>query len=308
MRGRHFAGLLLLAILGAGGLFLLRGGLYGLTIFIVIPMLLGGLVSWVFRPATGAKAAGSGALAVLISLGGLLVFGREGLTCIAIAAPLGMPLGALGGWLVFRARSSRLAPGGVAMLLLLPPASLTWDTQAQPPWFEVRSAITIAATPEQVWKHMVAFPDLPEPTEWLFRAGIAYPQRTHIDGSGVGATRYCEFSTGPVVEPVEVWDEPRLLRFRVTENPAPMREWSPYGEILPKHLHGYLITRQGEFRLTRLPDSRTLLEGTTWYRHGLWPAEYWRWWSDAIIHRIHGRVLNHIRTLAEAERAHGKAP
>ena len=52
MRGRHFAGLLLLAILGAGGLFLLRGGLYGLTIFIVIPMLLGGLVSWVlfFRP------------------------------------------------------------------------------------------------------------------------------------------------------------------------------------------------------------------------------------------------------------------
>ena len=30
-------------------------------------------------------------------------------------------------------------------------------------------------------------------------------------------------------------------------------------------------------------------------------AEYWRWWSDAIIHRVHLRVLNHIRTLAEAD-------
>jgi hypothetical protein len=49
-----------------------------------------------------------------------------------------------------------------------------------------------------------------------------------------------------------------------------------------------------------MANNRTLLEGTTWYRHGLWPAEYWRWWSDAIIHRIHMRVLTHIRTLAEA--------
>jgi hypothetical protein len=27
---------------------------------------------------------------------------------------------------------------------------------------------------------------------------------------------------------------------------------------------------------------------------------YWRLWSDAILHRIHGRVLRHIK--AEAER------
>jgi hypothetical protein len=300
-RGRYFVGLLWLAILAIGGAGLLHGGIYGWTIFILLPMVLGGLASWAFRPETGAQAAGLGALAVIIALASLLMLGREGLVCIAIALPLALPLGALGSWLVYRARSSRLAPGGAVMLLLLPPASLTWDTRAQPPWFEVRSAITIAAAPEQVWKHIVAFPDLPEPREWYFRAGIAYPQRTRIEGSGVGATRYCEFSTGPVVEPVEVWDEPRLLRFRVTSNPAPMREWSPYGEIMPKHLHGYLISKQGEFRLTRLPNDHTLLEGTTWYQHGLYPAEYWRWWSDAIIHRIHMRVLNHIRTLAEGD-------
>ena len=90
-----------------------------------------------------------------------------------------------------------------------------------------------------------------------------------------------------------------MLRFRVTENPAPMEEWSPYNNVLPRHLHGYLVSQNGQFRLTSLPGNRTLLEGTTWYQHGLQPATYWRLWSDAIIHRIHLRVLNHIRRLSE---------
>ena len=145
------------------------------------------------------------------------------------------------------------------------------------------------------------FSELPEPHEWYFRAGIAYPQKAGIVGSGEGAVRYCQFSTGPFIEPVEAWDEPRLLRFGVTENPPPMHEWSPYANIAPKHLHGYLVAERGQFQLTELPNRRTLLNATTWYRHGLWPAQYWRLWSDAIIHRIHIRVLNHIRTLAEQD-------
>src|SRR4029078_3577693 len=107
------------------------------------------------------------------------------------------------------------------------------------------------------------------------------------------------FSTGPFVEPIKIWDEPRLLRFGVTKNPAPLEEWSPYGGILTKHLHGYLVSKQGQFRLQPLANGRTLLEGTTWYQHGLLPAAYWRWWSDAIIHRIHLRVLHHIQILSE---------
>jgi hypothetical protein len=166
--------------------------------------------------------------------------------------------------------------------------------------FEVRSSLTIAAPPEVVWKNVLTFSDLSEPDEWFFRAGIAYPKRARIVGRGAGAIRYCEFSTGPFVEPIEVWDEARLLRFRVTENPAPMHEWSPYAVVLPRHLHGYLVSKQGQFRLTALPGNRTLLEGATWYQHGLWPAQYWSWWSEAIIHRIHLRVLTHIQRLSEA--------
>jgi hypothetical protein len=221
--------------------------------------------------------------------------------CILMALPLALPLGVIGSLLIYQANSPRAATSSFAILLLLAPATVIWDVKATPAVFEVRSAIEIAASPEQVWTHVISFPDLPEPREWFFRTGLAYPQRARIVGSGVGAVRYCEFSTGAFVEPIEVWNEPRLLRFSVTANPAPMREWSPYAELLPQHLRGYLISKQGEFRLTPLPNHHTLLEGTTWYQHGLWPAQYWRWWSDAIIHRIHLRVLNHIKALAETD-------
>ena len=301
-RTRYFVGLLFLAILVIGGVGLLHIGEYGLTIFVLLPMLLGGLASFVFSPATENQAAALGGLTAMVAVCSLLIAGMEGLICIVMALPIALPLGVLGACLVYRAASSRAATGGgLLMMLVLAPASLTWDAQARPPLLEVHTAIAIAASPEQVWKNLVAFSELPEPQEWYFRAGIAYPIRARIEGSGVGAIRYCEFSTGPFVEPIEVWDELRLLRFRVTENPAPMHEWSPYAKVLPKHLHGYLISKQGQFRLTRLPNNRTMLEGTTWYQHGLWPAEYWRWWSDAIIHRIHLRVMNQIRTLAEEE-------
>lgn len=302
---RGFVGLSLLIALIAAAFGLLRTGTYGFSLFVIAPVLIGALAAWIVRPTTATSAAAVGALATLLATCSLLAVGLEGLLCIVMALPLSLPLGALGACLVYRANSSKAASGGLATFLLLTPAGLTWDSKATPPVFEVRSAIQIAASPEQVWKHVITFSELPEQREWWFRTGLAYPQRARMVGSGVGAVRYCEFSTGAFVEPIEVWNEPRLLRFRVIANPAPMHEWSPYAQVLPRHLHGYLISKRGQFRLSPLANQRTLLEGTTWYQHGLWPSQYWRWWSDAIIHRIHLRVLNHIRTLAEQDRVAG---
>jgi len=45
-----------------------------------------------------------------------------------------------------------------------------------------------------------------------------------------------------------------------------------------------------------------LLEGTTWYYHNIKPAAYWQLWSDYIIHKIHVRVLNHIKFNSENEK------
>ncbi len=295
-RGLAFLGVLAVLVAAVA---LQRTGIFGWTLFVLVPVFVGGLAAALFRAETPGGAAGVGAIATGFASFSLLAFGMEGLGCVAMCLPLVTPLGALGGLAYHIIRTRRPDPRGAVLFLLLPSASLTFDLKVPPTVFKVHSEVIVAATPEQVWKHVVTFSDLPEPNEWYFRTGLAYPKRARIEGTGPGAIRYCEFSTGPFVEPIAVWDEPRLLAFQVTQNPAPMNEWSPYAKVLPKHLHGYFISKHGEFRLTPLPGGRTLLEGTTWYQHGLWPGEYWRWWSDAIIHRIHLRVLNHVKMLAE---------
>lgn len=290
-----------LAVVLAIGVTLLQSGIYGWMLFVIVPFALGLLGAAIVRPSTAAVAATVGAAAVLLGALLLLAFAIEGALCIAMALPLVLPLGSLGAWAGFRLQETNISAQSGSVMLVLPLAALAWDVKAPPLVFHVTTQIVVQATPEKVWKYVVSVPKLPDDREWVFRAGLAYPTEVRLNGNGPGAVRYCRFSTGSFVEPITIWDEPHLLRFRVTQSPSPLHEWSPWGEIRPKHLHGYFVSEQGEFRLAALPGGRTLLTGTSWYRHGLWPAAYWRWWSDQIIHRIHLRVLDHVRDLTERE-------
>jgi len=239
----------------------------------------------------------------------LLVFAIEGVICLLMASPIAFALAALGGRVGYalqcRPWANDSAPAMMLALVVVMPSLLAAEsaTAPDPAIREVRTEVVVNAPPERVWANVIAFPPLAEPTELLFRTGIAYPKRAEIRGRGVGAVRYCVFSTGAFVEPIDAWDEPHRLAFRVTDQPPPMKELSPF-DIHAPHLDNFLVSRRGQFRLERLPDGRTLLEGTTWYTNRMWPAAYWNLWSDAIIHRIHRRVLDHVRTLAEAGPGH----
>ncbi len=57
---------------------LLRSGIYGWTMFVVLSALLGGLGAWIFRPTTAWRAAGLGALTVAGGTCFLLLLGAEG--------------------------------------------------------------------------------------------------------------------------------------------------------------------------------------------------------------------------------------
>ncbi len=80
-----------------------------------------------------------------------------------------------------------------------------------------------------------------------------------------------------------------------------MKEIS-FWNINAPHLHDYFVSKEGQFKLTALPNGKTLLEGTTWYYHDIKPAFYWQLWSNYIVHKIHDRVLMHIKMNAEAEK------
>ena len=289
-------------------------GNYGWGIFVALPFCMGfgaALMYGYRRPRSLRSSIGVACLSVTLFGGALLAVAFEGLICVAMAAPLALPLAAFGGFCAHRVQRRRGiqpdAPVILSMLVLLTPGVQMAEhlTAPRSPVFVVRTSIDIPAPPERVWHQVVAFTQIPPPTEWIFRAGIAYPIRAEMLGTGIGAERHCVFSTGAFVEPIQVWDEPRLLKFSVTSNPAPMEEWTPYHHIEPPHLHGFLVSEGGQFLLTPLPNGGTRLEGTTWYQHGLWPSQYWRIWSDQIIHKIHMRVLRHIRDEVELENRKG---
>jgi uncharacterized membrane protein YhaH (DUF805 family) len=282
---------------------------YGWGLFVGLPFCLGLFSSLVYSyhtPRSQVECIGVSVVPLVLLSIGILLFAMEGVLCIAMAAPIGMGLSVLGGIVGFWVQAGRWKLKGrpvlMGMVLAIAPIWMGIDptVQGEPCLLKVQSAIEIDAPPEVVWKKVVSFSDIPSERDWLFHTGIAYPIRATISGSGPGAIRRCEFSTGPFVEPIEVWDEPRLLRFAVTQNPAPMEELTPYHRIETPHLQGYFVSHQGQFELTRLPGNHTKLEGTTWYTDRVWPAAYWQLWSDYIIHRIHLRVLRHIREEAES--------
>ena len=247
---------------------------------------------------------GLAAFSLLLMTGILLLFAWEGAICLAMAFPIALLL-AWFGILVrgifapFDRNATLRCIAPVAVVPLLMAIESKWEPE--PALREVRTsvAVAVAADPATIWPHVIAFSPLPEPDDWLFRTGIAYPQRAELVGSGVGAVRHGVFSTGAFVEPIDVWEPPTRLRFQVTEQPAPMREWSPWA-IEPPHLEGFLVSRQGQFRLVPLDHGTTRLEGTTWYTNRMWPSAYWGCLSDWLIGRIHRRVLDHVAALAQA--------
>ena len=300
------AGLGALAGVASFGLSILLMESYGGVLFVATPTVMG-FVAGVFVTWRAPYRARSVLLAAVTTVGlvgsSLLAFGMEGLICLAMALPIAIPGALVGGLFALLVTRRRLWPHrALALLVVLMPTLLGAEAAfVRYPVLPRVSEIEIDAPPSEVWKHVIGFADLPQPTDLIFKTGIAYPVRARLDGEGVGAIRYCEFSTGAFVEPITVWEPGRRLAFDVTEQPEPMHELSPHPRVYAPHLLDGLQSRRGEFLLMPLPGGRTRLRGTTWYQVNMGPQWYWRSWSDFLIGRIHRRVLRHIKDLAETD-------
>jgi uncharacterized membrane protein YhaH (DUF805 family) len=301
---------LLVVPMGAAATIVFRT--YGWGVFVALPFCLGMFAALFYSAAerrSWLACVGVAMLAFLFCMLGLVAVAVEGLICVLMAIPVASPLVILGATVGYFLQVEKWRRPHDAVRLYavgwiaLPLAFISESVQPlQPEHYSVTTTIDIAASPEAVWRHVVQFSELPPPTDLFFRAGVAYPIRARIWGSGVGAVRHCEFSTGPFVEPITVWDEPHLLAFDVTCQPHPMRELSPYRALDTPHLNGFFLSKHGQFLLTRLGAGSTRLSGTTWYTQRLWPGRYWRLWSDYVVHKIHSRVLEHIKTETEADK------
>ena len=239
----------------------------------------------------------------MVSTIALLVLALEGMICIIMALPILMLLVWFGAYIGFSMNHKKPMLNNATTIVILALYSLgflSFDYINEPnSLIGIKTNIVVKAPIEKVWQNVVTFDTIAEPNEFIFKTGIAYPKNATIKGTGVGAIRYCNFTTGSFVEPITTWNEPNLLQFSVESQPVPMNELNPFWNVHPPHLDGYFRSNKGEFRLKKIANNETLLQGTTWYEVDIYPEFYWKLWSDLIIHKIHKRVLNHIKKESE---------
>jgi len=275
---------------------------YGSALFMGTPFLAGFTASVVLnreRQYTRRQMIQVVAIANGISVGLFLTLAVEGIICILMAGPVVLAASILGALLGRNIDSNRQQALSM-MALALPLLAFVEAPQLTQSLRPVVTKQIINASPEKVWPNVIGFAEITGELPWYFQTGIAMPLRARIEGEGVGAVRHCEFTTGSFVEPITVWEPPTRLAFDVASQPPTMEEWSPFGHISPPHIEDSVLRSQrGEFLLRRLASGDTLLIGTTWYDFDMAPYWYWTLWSDAIIHKIHERVLTHIAQLSE---------
>ena len=309
MLGSAFAAVIPMAAIGAAIAYfgVQTVGVYGWGVFVALPFCLGlgAVMIYTFhRP----RSIGGCILVSLLAVGlvalALFAIAVEGLICILMAIPIAAPLALLGGiigYLIQRGRIVQPQTTSLMLVAVLFPAGFIGVESVAPvtaPLYEVATSITIKAPPSRIWENLIAFPDLPTPNQWLFQAGVSHPIHATIDGDGVGAVRACLFSTGTFVERIDGWEKDRRLAFSIVAKADAMQELSPYN-IHPRHLDGYFDPVRAEFTLQANPDGTTTLQGRSWYRNSMWPAVYWRLWSDRILHDVHRSVFEHLKRLSE---------
>ncbi len=128
---------------------------------------------------------------------GLLLLGQEGAICLFMAAPIALGIGLVGAFLGYHIQPHAPdKPGPLPQLpamfvglgLLLPAFIFLEAASAKSlPVYKVSTTVDVAAPPQVVWQHVVAFSPLPEPIDrpqdWLFNMGVVYPKCSRISGS-----------------------------------------------------------------------------------------------------------------------------
>ena len=300
------------AIAGTGlGWFVLRAlGNYGWTLFLAIPFFMGFFATWLYSYRYLGSFGGCAVVALLsVGLSGLMIvgFALDGFLCVMMAAPIAAVLALVGAYLaylVWATSNLERRSGAVLSLFLAIPllASAGFVAPLPTPEFKTHTSIEISAPPKLVWQGIIAFPLIDAPLNPLFKLGVSYPLQAQIIGTGLTADRKCIFSSGVFREPILAWEEGQHFAFGVSEEPLLMKELSPYSNLHVRHLddHDFRPVR-ADFYLTALPGGRTRLDGWTTYQNRMWPAGYWRLWTDAIVHQVHLRVFRQVKKLAEQD-------
>ncbi|WP_313808701.1 SRPBCC family protein [Sphingobium sp.] len=283
-------------------------GAYGWGLFVMTPFLVG-MTTGFLANRRRSMSFGQTSLLVFGATGigslALILLALEGMLCILMAAPLGGVVAIVGGGLGRAAARIGRKKDQPLMSLALLPALFALEA-AMPPNAPIATfeSIEIAAPPSAVWRALTDSRTIASGPGIIGLSGLAYPIRDQLLGTGVGAERLGEFSTGIARERVTQWEPGRRFAFIVVEQPPAMEEMSPYRKVHAPHVHGYFDTAETRFDLEFLADGRTRLTARANHILKMDPVLYWEPVARWAIHLNVTRVLRDVAEKAVADGNH----
>jgi hypothetical protein len=144
----------------------------------------------------------------------------------------------------------------------------------------IRHVVTRAsvdAPPEEVWRRIVLYEDVPHPPPLLLRLLLPMPLRTSKPGLTVGALVQCNYSGGGrLVKRITEVQPPSLVRFEVIEQRL--------------GIEPCLTTLAGAYEI-RESSSGSEVALTTSYLGHLRPRWLWRHPERSLAHALHRHIL-----------------
>lgn len=267
------------------------GGILVFSEFVILPMLMGIISAWFWR---GLKLSTknliwysiqNGFIAIILSF----LFLQEGTICLIIVSPLifaFVTTGAFIGKVMFKRNNQTLNVSFVSLLLAVFIVDSISDHHYEN---MVSDEIIISATPNQIWKNVVAFDKIKQPNDyWLFKIGMPSPMQTAVTAHENGAGRKCIFSNG------YTFDE-KIVSFEINKNLT----FDIIGQPQDPEIMGHIDIDRGQFLLKDNGNGTTTLIGNSWYKLHVFPVWYYDLWAESITRNVHLRVMDHIKKLSE---------
>jgi len=268
---------------------------YGVTLFCVMPVLIGYIIGQF--PTVKITLYFGVLLGSICFLFLLVIGGLESIFCSLTLFPFLMLLFFIGMSLGFfvkkqverrkKDRSRKINVYIVPVLVLILSGTIEHFFTDKYTRVEVETKVVLPYSRDTVFSYVRSFDTLNSPKPFVFNIGIQTPLKCKMDREGVGAKRTCYFKEGTIDEIVTAYEPGNLLRMNITRYNMPGRKWLHFREAT------YLFTSKG--------DSTEVTRITT-YDTELKPRFYWSFWEQTAIRAEHEYVLADLRRRLAAHR------
>lgn len=152
----------------------------------------------------------------------------------------------------------------------------------------VQTRVHFRASPEEVWRGMLFYEEVPRRPMPLLRAFLPLPISTSGEKTRVGSLIACNYDGGSLEKCITGVDPARSVRFEVRVQKLGIED---------------CITMTGGSYELRAVDEGTEVVLTTGYHGHLRPRWLWRPFERYLAHRLHRHILDGMQQILEAAQA-----